>query len=127
MKNKKIMPTRLFGYKKKAVNAYLLEMNDQNTIALNEKNDRIDDLVQENHALKARIELLEAENKSLKQELIEYYEKKNIISNAILSAEKQAEDIIKDAEAKKIEVEQETEAPKTVSRRPAIRLKHPKA
>ncbi len=127
MKNKKIMPTRLFGYKKKAVNAYLLDMNKQNTIALNEKNDRIDDLVQENHTLKARIELLEAENKSLRQELAEYYEKKDIISNAILSAEKQAEDIIKDAEAKKTEAEQGAEALKPVSRRPVIRLKHPKA
>ncbi len=124
MKNKKIMPTRLFGYKKKAVNAYLLDMNEQNTIALNEKNDRIDDLVQENHALKARIELLEAENKSLRQELTEYYEKKDIISNAILSAEKQADEIIKDA--KKSTEEAEEKASKPVIKHPAIRLKYPK-
>ncbi|MBR4030253.1 MAG: hypothetical protein IKJ06_02515 [Clostridia bacterium] len=139
MKSKSILPTRLFGYKKKAVNEYLLETNEKNISLLSEKDGKIDDLIQQNHALSHRVEFLEEENKSLKAELREYYENKSIISKAILNAEKQAEEILKDAEAKKAEVEQDTEkateALKTIyenkaketGRRPAVRLKHPKA
>lgn len=139
MKSKSILPTRLFGYKKKAVNAYLLEANEKNVNLLSEKDAKIDDLIQQNHALTHKVEFLEAENKSLKAELREYYENKSIISKAILNAEKQAEEILKDAEAKKAEVEQDTEKAtealkniydnkaKEAGRRPAVRLKHPKA
>ena len=95
MKAIKLFPTRLFGYKKKAVNAYLLENGERNQSKLNEQYDKVDALVQENYELKARIEELTAQNAALKAEHADFLKSKDVISNAILNAEKQAAEIIK--------------------------------
>ena len=138
MEQKKLFPTRLFGYKKKAVNMYLLESGEKAVEKLNEQFDRIDTLVQENHDLKMRVSALESENKTLNSELAEYRSNKEVIASAILNAERQASDVVKAAELKKVEIETETEAAtealkklydskaKEMGGRPVVRLKRPK-
>jgi len=138
MKSVKLFPTRLFGYKKKAVNAYLLENGERNQTKLNEQYDKVDELVQENYALKAQLEALTEENRALKAEHAEFLKSKEVIGNAILDAEKQAAEIIKKAEEEKERLDTEikeaqetlkklhTDKTKIKGSRPVVRLKRQK-
>lgn len=135
MKTVKLFPTRLFGYKKRAVNEYLLENGERNQTKLNEQYDKVDALVQENYELKAKLGALSLENQALKAENADYIKTKDVISNAILNAEKQAAEIIAKAEARKEELEAEikeaetalkklhTDKTKIKGARPVVRLK----
>lgn len=138
MKSMKLFPTRLFGYKKSAVNNYLLETGERNQAKINEQYDRVDALVQENHELKSKLDAVIAENNALKEEHADFLKSKELISDAILAAEKQAAEILKNAEEKKSELDEEiTEAQEALKKlhtdktkikgsRPVVRLKRPR-
>ena len=138
MKPVKLFPTRLFGYKKSAVNAYLLENGERSQTKLNEQYDRVDELVQENYELKAQVDALTAANEALKAEHHDFLKSKAVISDAILDAEKQAAEIIKKAEERKAELDAEieeaqetlkklhTDKTKVRGSRPVVRLKRPR-
>lgn len=138
MKSVKLFPVRLFGYKKKAVNQYLLDNGERNQTKLNEQYDKVDMLVQENYELKAEIEKLTAENNQLKAEHADFLKSKELISSAILNAEKQADEIIKKAETRKEELDAEikeaqtaltklhTDKTKIRGSKPVVRLKRPR-
>lgn len=138
MKSVKLFPTRLFGYKKKAVNEYLLQNGERNQTKLNEQYDKVDALVQENYALKEQLEALTEENRALKAEHAEFLKSKEVIGNAILDAEKQAAEIIKKAEEEKERLDTEikeaqetlkklhTDKTKIKGARPVVRLKRQK-
>ena len=138
MKTAKLFPTRLFGYKKRAVNEYILQNGERNQTKLNEQYDKVDTLVQENYELKEKLNAVMAENKALKAEHADYIKSKDVISDAILNAENQAAEIIAKAEARKSELQEEISeaenylkklhADKTKIRgaRPVVRLKRPR-
>ena len=89
--------TRLFGFKKKDVNLYLSSYSVETQNALDEKDDKIEDLTKEVETLRAKIK--------------EYEDSNKYVGNAILAAEKKAHDIIleaeKDALNRKKEIEEE--------------------
>lgn len=128
MSQNKLFRTRLFGYKKSDVNNYLLQNSEKTQAKLNEQYDKSDALVQENHALKEKINNLTAQVASLNEELSDFRTKKEVISSAILDAELRAADILKNAEQKKAKIDEEAEEkPKTEQVvRPQVRLKRAK-
>ena len=138
MKTVKLFPTRLFGYKKRAVNDYILENGERTQTKLNEQYDKVDKLVQENYELKEKLEAVMAENEALKAEHSDYLKSKGVISDAILNAEKQAAEILAKAEARKEELESEiTEAENSLKKlhadktkirgaRPVVKLRRPR-
>lgn len=97
MEQKKLFRTRLFGYSKNDVHAYLLESSDKAQAKLNAQYDKMDALVQKNHALKAENENYAARIEAFEQKLKDFEEKKGLISNAILSAEKRANEVLQEA------------------------------
>ena len=74
----------MFGYKKKIVNAYIEDLSVRTEQALNDAEDRIEDLEKANRQL---------------TELVEKYKsEEGKVGNAIITAQKKAEEIISKAE-----------------------------
>lgn len=111
MEQKKLFRTRLFGYKKSDVHSYLLTFSEKNQDKLNEQYDKQDALVKENHALKQQNEAYAARIADFEQRLKDFEEKKGLINNAILSAEKRANEVMDEAlaEANKRKTDIETD------------------
>lgn len=80
----KLFKTAMFGYKKKIVNAYIEDLSVRTEQALNDAEDRIEDLEKANRQL---------------TELVEKYKsEEGKVGNAIITAQKKAEEIISKAE-----------------------------
>lgn len=75
----------MFGYKKKIVNEYIEDLSVRTENALNEAEDRIDELEKANRQLKELVEKYKSEEEK--------------VGNAIITAQKKAEEIISKAEA----------------------------
>ena len=97
MNQKKLFRTRLFGYSKKDVHMYLLENSEKMQTKLDDQYKKADALTRENHALKAQNEEFAARIAEFEQKLKDFEEKKELINNAILSAEKRANEVIAEA------------------------------
>lgn len=81
----KLFKTAMFGYKKKIVNEYIEDLSVRTENALNEAEDRIDEL--------------EKVNKQLRELVEKYKSEEEKVGNAIITAQKKAEEIISKAEA----------------------------
>lgn len=82
----KLFKTSMFGYKKKVVNEYIEELSIKTQKSLDESEDKIYDMGKEIAALKEKI--AELENNAA------------TVSNAIIAAEKKAEEIVAQAQGK---------------------------
>ena len=82
----KLFKTSMFGYKKKVVNEYIEELSIKTQKSLDESEDKIYDMGKEIAALKEKI--AELENNAA------------TVSNAIITAEKKAEEIVAQAQGK---------------------------
>ncbi len=82
----KLFKTAMFGYKKKTVNEYIEDLSTKTLNALNEAEDKIEDLEKENERLNGLLEKYKSEEAS--------------VSSAIITAEKKADEIIKEAKEK---------------------------
>jgi cell division initiation protein len=87
--------TSLFGFKKKDVTKYLSSYSVETQNALDEKEDKIEDLSKEVEALRAKVK--------------EYEDNNKYVGNAILAAEKKAHDIISEAEREALDRKKEIE------------------
>ena len=76
----------MFGYKKKEVNEFIENWSNKTQKALNDAEDRIEEL--------------EKQNEILNEELEKYKKDAASVSNAIITAEKKAEEIVLDAQKK---------------------------
>lgn len=86
----KLFDISMFGYDKKAVNAYIEDLSNKTKQLVDEKEDKIDDLEKEVERLKAKIDKLEGDAA--------------MVSNAIITAEKKAEEIVAQAQEKADEI-----------------------
>ncbi len=82
----KLFKTSMFGYKKKLVNAYIEELSVKTQQSLDASEDKIYDLEKEIDALKEKLEKLESDAAT--------------VSNAIITAEKKAEEVVSVAQEK---------------------------
>lgn len=82
----KLFKTSMFGYKKKVVNEYIEELSIKTQKSLDESEDKIYDMGKEIAALKEKIAELENNEAT--------------VSNAIITAEKKAEEIVAQAQGK---------------------------
>ena len=82
----KLFKTSMFGYKKKIVNEYIENLSNKTQQSLDESEDKIYDMGKEITALKEKI--AELENNAA------------TVSNAIITAEKKAEEIVAQAQEK---------------------------
>ena len=90
-KNGKVK-TNLFGYSKKQIHTVLADLSGELEKKIKEKDAEIDDLKKQNKTL------LE-ENGSLYAKVNELQKEKDVISQAILSAQKEAQQIVAEAKA----------------------------
>ena len=103
---KRLFKASLFGYNRKQVNGYILNLRKDYERELSKKKDRMLELSQENRDLKSK--LIEYEER-----LSDYEEREKFISKALVKAEESAQSIMKecyrrvDMEKYKIKQEQE--------------------
>lgn len=82
----KLFKGSMFGYSKKAVNAYIEDLSNKTSQSLNESEDKIDELEKTIKALGEKVEKFESDAA--------------MVSNAIIAAEKKAEEIVAQAQEK---------------------------
>lgn len=96
----KLFKSRMFGYSKKAVNAYIEDLSNKTKLSLDESEDKIDGLEKEIETLKEKNQKLESDAK--------------MISNAIITAEKKAEEIVSLAQEKADKIIEDAENAKEI-------------
>ena len=82
----KLFKSSMFGYKKRDVINYIEDLSAKTELALGEAEDKI--------------EALEKENEMLKENIEKYQSDASSVSNAIITAEKKAEEIVANAKEK---------------------------
>jgi cell division initiation protein len=92
----------LFGYSKKGVNEFILQFNKETEDLLNLKQDKIDDL-------EAEVERLKGEIEKLNSLLAEEKNKSELVTMALVNAERKAREIVDDAVKEGLEKKAELE------------------